>query len=95
MWGINYKEMHEWGSSYVVENNEKNILLMSSAEKPEIADKFRQAGWEVKSLPGAGHKLLKVALGEKTNEVIRCSNFFLDKKVLRPGSICNLHDLVL
>nr|XP_049694933.1 inositol polyphosphate 1-phosphatase [Helicoverpa armigera] len=64
VWGINYKDTHEWGGSDVKENNENNIILMSSAEKPEIADTFREAGWEVKSLPGAGHKLLKVVLGE-------------------------------
>lgn len=64
VWGVNYKDTHEWGGSDILENNENNIILMSGAEKPEIADKFRQAGWEVKALPGAGHKLLQVVIGE-------------------------------
>lgn len=37
---------------------------MSGAENPEIINKFKSSGWLVKSVPGAGHKLMKVALGK-------------------------------
>lgn len=64
VWGVNYGDVREWGGSHAVE--QKNIVLMSGAEKPEISAKFKNAGWEVKTVPGAGHKLLKVALGKLT-----------------------------
>lgn len=36
---------------------------MSSSENSDIVKKFKEADWDVISVPGAGHKLLKVALG--------------------------------
>ncbi|XP_035439065.2 inositol polyphosphate 1-phosphatase [Spodoptera frugiperda] len=66
VWGLNYQESRETGGNDIPDTNESNIILISSAEKPEVAEKFKQAGWEVKSAPGAGHKLLKVAIGEAT-----------------------------
>lgn len=68
LWGVNYEDIQEWGGSDVFEEN--NIILMSAAEKPEISSKFKNAGWEVKALPGAGHKLLKVALGETAAYIV-------------------------
>ena len=40
-------------------------ILMSGSEKPEVIEKFTSSGWLVKYLPGAGHKLMKVALGKQ------------------------------
>ncbi|CAB3237073.1 unnamed protein product [Arctia plantaginis] len=68
VWGVNYGDIHEWGGSNAVEQN--HVMLMSGAEKPEIAAKFKNVGWEVKTVPGAGHKLLKVVLGEAAAYIV-------------------------
>lgn len=36
---------------------------MSAAENPLLAQKYKDHKFEVKSVPGAGNKLMKVALG--------------------------------
>lgn len=36
---------------------------MSAAEEPEVVTQIQKLGWDVQSVPGAGHKLMKVALG--------------------------------
>lgn len=40
------------------------VVLMSGSEKPEVIEMFKSSGWLVKYLPGAGHKLMNVALGK-------------------------------
>ncbi|XP_059046141.1 inositol polyphosphate 1-phosphatase [Achroia grisella] len=64
IWGVSYGTTKEWGTTESKSDSESNIVLMSSAENPEIVNKMKKANLEVKSVPGAGHKLLKVALGE-------------------------------
>ncbi|XP_072939601.1 inositol polyphosphate 1-phosphatase [Epargyreus clarus] len=68
VWGVHYGETCKWYGGD--ENSGSNIILMSGAEKPEIIQKFKNSGWEVKSVPGAGHKLLKVALGEAAAYIV-------------------------
>lgn len=63
VWGVCYKDTRECGGTTVGAGAETNTILMSAAEKPEVAEKIQGLGWEVKSEPGAGYKLLKVALG--------------------------------
>ncbi|CAD0197444.1 unnamed protein product [Chrysodeixis includens] len=70
LWGINYKDTKKWGGSSIPKTEANNIVLMSAAEKPEILNKFKNSGWEVKSLPGAGHKLLRVATGEAAAYIV-------------------------
>ncbi|KAI5646457.1 inositol monophosphatase family domain-containing protein [Phthorimaea operculella] len=62
-----------WGASYGKTNcsnvvktrkSENKTVLMSSAEISDIIEKFKETGWNVKSFPGAGNKLRKVAAGE-------------------------------
>ncbi|XP_075971682.1 inositol polyphosphate 1-phosphatase [Anticarsia gemmatalis] len=67
-WGINYGNIQKWSESEMTPGNK--IILMSGAEKPEISAKFMSAGWQVKAVPGAGHKLLKVALGEAAAYIV-------------------------
>lgn len=63
MWGVNGSASKKWGGTDTdVELGPKRVL-MSSSEKDDIVEKFQNYGWHVKSVPGAGHKLLKVALG--------------------------------
>lgn len=72
IWGINYGETHISGGTDVEEVPDNNIILMSGAEKVEIIEKVKSAGWKVKSVPGAGHKLMKVALGKNyTTSIVR------------------------
>lgn len=40
---------------------------MSSAENQDIINKFKMLGWEIQSMPGAGNKLLQIALGNNYN----------------------------
>ncbi|CAG9559973.1 unnamed protein product [Danaus chrysippus] len=68
IWGLNYADKCKWSHENNVNTNK--VILMSSAEKPEIVEKFKSLGWEVKSVPGAGHKLLKVAIGEASAYIV-------------------------
>ncbi|XP_045765794.1 inositol polyphosphate 1-phosphatase [Maniola jurtina] len=68
VWGLHYGKFNL--SSEDIQNSEDKVVLMSGAEKPEIMEKFKAAGWVVKSLPGAGHKLMKVALGEASAYIV-------------------------
>lgn len=61
-WGVNYNGTRKFRLCET-ENNENKTILMSAAESPVLADKFKANGWLVKSVPGAGHKLMKVAIG--------------------------------
>lgn len=63
VWGVCYKDTREYGTTEVGTETDSNTILMSAAEKPEVTEKIQSLGWEVKSVPGAGHKMLKVALG--------------------------------
>ncbi|XP_026755389.2 inositol polyphosphate 1-phosphatase [Galleria mellonella] len=64
IWGVNYASTKEWGTTETKSVAHSNIVLMSSAENLDVVNKLKKADLEVKSVPGAGHKLLKVALGE-------------------------------
>lgn len=61
---MSYGDTKETGGIDDVVTSDKNMVLTSGAESEEIKKKFVDAGWEVTSVPGAGHKLLKVSLGE-------------------------------
>lgn len=61
VWGLHHNNFNL--SSGGIKNLQEKVVLMSGAEKPEIIEKFKASGWVVKSIPGAGHKLMKVALG--------------------------------
>lgn len=65
VWGLCYADVHKWSISDVNTYTKSNIFLMSAAEKPEVIAKIKDLGWEVQSLPGAGHKLMKVVLGKR------------------------------
>ncbi|CAF4812231.1 unnamed protein product [Pieris macdunnoughi] len=69
IWGINYGDIklcsHEKSTS-----SPRKIILMSSAENENVINKFQDLGWEIQSVPGAGHKLLKLALGEATAYIV-------------------------
>ncbi|CAK1598751.1 unnamed protein product [Parnassius mnemosyne] len=70
IWGVNYKGTHNWnGGGYKTKPDNKTVLV-SGAEKSDIIQKLKSSGWEVKSVPGAGNKLLKVALGEAAAYVV-------------------------
>lgn len=58
-----YGEAKEWGGIEIDNVTSSHTLLVSAAENPDIVKKFEDAGWEINFVPGAGHKLLKVALG--------------------------------
>lgn len=77
IWGVHYGEIRECGGTETVELTDNNTILMSGAEKPEIIEKVRNAGWDVKSVPGAGHKLMKVALGEAAAYIVSQGTTFL------------------
>ncbi|KAM3967361.1 inositol polyphosphate 1-phosphatase [Aphomia sociella] len=64
IWGVSYGNTKKWGTTETQSNSQSNVVLMSGAESPNIINKIKSTGMEVKSVPGAGHKLLKVALGE-------------------------------
>lgn len=61
-WGVNYNGTQKFRICET-ENDGNKTILMSAAENPALADKFKANGWQVKSVPGAGHKLMKVAIG--------------------------------
>lgn len=65
LWGVNYKGTQKFNICEIETGNK--TILMSAAENPVLADKFKANGWLVKSVPGAGHKLMKVALGTLTH----------------------------
>ncbi|XP_050343473.1 inositol polyphosphate 1-phosphatase [Nymphalis io] len=69
IWGFNFGNVREWSKNEHVAFDEK-IILMSEAEKTDIVENFKTSGWHVKSVPGAGHKLMKVALGEVSAYVV-------------------------
>lgn len=63
LWGVSYGDTKETGG-FELEVTPSQTLLLSSAESSDLKEKFEGAGWDVSSVPGAGHKLMKVALGE-------------------------------
>ncbi|XP_047528695.1 inositol polyphosphate 1-phosphatase [Vanessa atalanta] len=69
IWGFNYGNVREWSKNEHDASDEK-VILMSGAEKSDVIEKFKALGWLVKSVPGAGHKLMKVALGEVSAYIV-------------------------
>ncbi|CAG4992771.1 unnamed protein product [Parnassius apollo] len=70
IWGVNYNGIKHWnGGGYKTKSDNKTVLI-SSAEKLDIIQKLKSSGWKVKSVPGAGNKLLKVAIGEAAAYVV-------------------------
>ncbi|XP_045447137.1 inositol polyphosphate 1-phosphatase [Melitaea cinxia] len=69
IWGYSFGNIRIWSKNEDFASDEK-IILMSGAENPEIINKFKSSGWLVKSVPGAGHKLMKVALGEAAAYIV-------------------------
>ncbi|KPI91355.1 Inositol polyphosphate 1-phosphatase [Papilio xuthus] len=70
IWGVNYEGVKK---CYVGDREVDfghNTILISGAEKPDIVEKIKNSGFEVISVPGAGHKLLKVALGEAAGYIV-------------------------
>ncbi|XP_022119917.2 inositol polyphosphate 1-phosphatase [Pieris rapae] len=68
IWGINYGDIKL--CSHEKSTSSRKIILMSSAENENVISKFKDLGWEIQSVPGAGHKLLKIALGEATAYIV-------------------------
>ncbi|XP_026321984.1 inositol polyphosphate 1-phosphatase [Hyposmocoma kahamanoa] len=68
LWGVNYNGTQKFNICEIETGNK--TILMSAAENPVLADKFKANGWLVKSVPGAGHKLMKVALGEAAAYIV-------------------------
>ncbi|XP_045494397.1 inositol polyphosphate 1-phosphatase [Colias croceus] len=68
VWGVKYGDTQL--SSHESTSNDNKVILMSSAENEEVIEKFKNIGWEVQSMSGAGHKLLKVALGEASAYIV-------------------------
>ncbi|KPJ19471.1 Inositol polyphosphate 1-phosphatase [Papilio machaon] len=70
IWGVNYEGVKKCyvGDKEVVSGH--NTILISGAEKPDIVEKIKNSGFEVISVPGAGHKLLKIALGEAAGYIV-------------------------
>ncbi|XP_063619266.1 inositol polyphosphate 1-phosphatase [Cydia splendana] len=64
LWGASYSDYGRMGGCETPSSHNDNTVLVSSAESPELVERFRSSGWEVKPAKGCGHKLLKVALGE-------------------------------
>ncbi|CAH2105717.1 unnamed protein product [Euphydryas editha] len=69
IWGFNFGNINKWSENKDFTSDDK-IILMSGAEKQEIINRFKTSGWLVKSVPGAGHKLMKVALGEASAYIV-------------------------
>ncbi|XP_053603888.1 inositol polyphosphate 1-phosphatase [Plodia interpunctella] len=70
LWGISYEDYKAWGCSDKDIHTNTNTVLMSGAENQDIIEKVKKSGWEVMSLPGAGNKLMKVALGEAAMYIV-------------------------
>uniref|UniRef100_S4PGK4 Inositol polyphosphate 1-phosphatase n=1 Tax=Pararge aegeria TaxID=116150 RepID=S4PGK4_9NEOP len=68
IWGVHYGNFNLISED--IKDSQDKVVLMSGAEKPEIIEKFKAAGCMVKSVPGAGHKLMKVALGEASAYIV-------------------------
>lgn len=66
IWGISYNGIQEWGGNNINDNSKSDVIVISSAESTEVQQKIKNSGWNIESLPGAGHKLLKVAAGRKS-----------------------------
>lgn len=56
---------------------------MSAAENPALANKFKANGWIVKSVPGAGYKLMKVAIGTMSH-LISCMSIVQTELLFMP-----------
>ncbi|CAH2071339.1 unnamed protein product, partial [Iphiclides podalirius] len=76
VWGVSYDGVSKWSHDNKEVGSGENVVLISGAEKPDIVEKLKNSGWEVTSVPGAGHKLLKVALGEAAAYVVSGSTTF-------------------
>ncbi|XP_068631223.1 inositol polyphosphate 1-phosphatase [Battus philenor] len=71
IWGVTYQDIQKWCDTSNQEiTSENKVVLISGSEKPDIVNKLMESGWEVKAVPGAGHKLLKVVLGEAAAYVL-------------------------
>lgn len=78
VWGLCYGDIRKWGVSGLQKTlPDSNTFLMSAAEKPDVVTKIKELGWDVQSVPGAGNKLMKVALGEYISpRCSLCGHFF-------------------
>ncbi|KOB67433.1 Inositol polyphosphate 1-phosphatase [Operophtera brumata] len=60
VWGLCYGEFRKWGASELQKTlPDSNTFLTSAAETPEVVAQIKELGWDVQSVPGAGHKLMK------------------------------------
>lgn len=66
MWGLCHSQgdIRKWGTSDTKIYPMNKTILMSAIENPDIGHEVTQRGWEIKNLPGAGNKLMNVALGK-------------------------------
>ncbi|XP_013190223.2 inositol polyphosphate 1-phosphatase [Amyelois transitella] len=70
IWGVSYENYKAWGCSEKEIHTNSNTVLMSGAENADIIEKVKKSGWQVMSVPGAGNKLMKVALGEAAMYIV-------------------------
>ncbi|XP_049869969.1 inositol polyphosphate 1-phosphatase [Pectinophora gossypiella] len=76
IWGVSYGKTRKWSEGDTSKHSIDKTVLISGAENPAIVKKFKACGWEVKSVPGAGHKLLKVAIGEAAAYIVSKGSTF-------------------
>ncbi|CAK1546052.1 unnamed protein product [Leptosia nina] len=86
VWGVNYGDQ-KYYSSNIGNDQGKKVILMSSSENPAVINEFRNLGWEIDSVPGAGHKLLKVASGE-------ASAYIVSKGTTFKWDTCGPHSII-
>ncbi|CAH0729323.1 unnamed protein product, partial [Brenthis ino] len=87
IWGICHDNVSVFSENDQMTSEDK-MVLMSGSEKLEIINKFKSSGWLVKYVPGAGHKLMKVALGEASAYIVSQGTTFR-------WDTCSPHSIIL
>ncbi|XP_050664471.1 inositol polyphosphate 1-phosphatase isoform X1 [Leptidea sinapis] len=85
IWGVSYGDIQKC-SVDVVSYDDNKIILTSSFEHEDTLKKFRDEGWQIQSVPGAGNKMIKVALGE-------AAAYFVSKGTFR-WDTCAPHGII-
>ncbi|CAH0407291.1 unnamed protein product [Chilo suppressalis] len=77
MWGLSFDGFHKWGGNHIEETSTTKVILMSNAEESKIKQKLLNSSFNIDTAPGAGNKLMKVALGEAIGYVLSKGTTFL------------------